>query len=111
MSTDLVRILGEPPAELPPTKLPTIGDALKAIFFELNDTMQTKEAIKTVANQIKAMWQKTTIPTITVQRIVVKLTELHELHKKVSYAKPSATSEEHKNSFKVKSCCLEVRKF
>lgn len=106
MSTDLVRILDEQPAELPPTKLPTIGDVLKTIYFEIRVQNQAKAAIKTVANQIKDMWQKCAIPTVSVQRIIVKLTDIYDTHKKLAKAASSAASEDAKISFKVKIFCL-----
>lgn len=95
-----MQILGEPPAKLPSTKLPTISDVLKAIYFELKVKLPAKDAIKIVANQIKGIWQNTTIPTLTVQRIVVKLTDLYAAHNKVAHAIQTAASEEKKISFK-----------
>lgn len=107
MSTNLVRIFEEPISELPLTKLPRISDALKAIYFHQQVKDQTKEvAIKSVANQIKDLWRKTTIPAVAVQRIVQKLTELYETHHKLSYAVSTPATEEKKLSFKVKVFCF-----
>lgn len=106
-------ILDEPYSKLPQTKLPTIGDALKAIYFEQNVRKQTKEAaIRTVANQIKYIWQKTTVPSVTVQRIVQKLTELCETLHRLNHTISTPAMEEKKNSFKVKRfCCCFVRMY
>lgn len=107
MSTNLVQILDEAPSKLPSTKLPTIGDVLKAIYFEQERTKEA--AIKTVAKQIEVLWQNSTIPTISSQRIVAKLTELFETHYKLSHAVSTPMTEEKKLSLKVKFCYFLIR--
>lgn len=107
-----MRILDEPYSDLPQTKLPTNGDALKAVHFEQNVPKQTKEAaIRTVAKKIKDIWKKTTIPSVSVERIVQKLTELYDAHSELSHATSTPAIEEKKISLKVRIfCCFLFEK-
>ena len=103
MTTNIVQILGEPYLQLQQTKLPTVSDAIKAICYEQNVTKQTKEAaIKTIASQIKDIWAKANIPSVSILRIVQKLTELYDTLSKLSRAISTSAIEERKASFKVK---------
>lgn len=78
MASKVLEIFKEKPCELPLSRLPRIIDAIKAIYFYSEQSIVLSKAISIVAEQIYELWQRVGIPTISVARINVKLTDLRK---------------------------------
>lgn len=74
--------------KLAKNSLPTIRDVIEAINFERNEVTKA-EGIKVVAKKIFGLWQQATIPTLTLQRLIAKITQLYNLYLKSSNSKNS----------------------
>lgn len=65
--------------ELKSLRLPTNGDIISAILFGTTKTsaFDYKTVYKTLSEKIFDIWQQTTIPLISIQRVLYKLKVLH----------------------------------
>lgn len=75
-------ILNEKPRELPTTVLPTICDVLLAVHYAKLSSEQLKttwiEFEKKVAKNVIGLWEKASIPTITLGPVQRKVTKINQ---------------------------------
>ena len=76
--TDEIWLLGKPIPRFSGTKLPSRGESLKVIFYLHQSEPEIKRCFKTTATMIFDIWDKAKIPTITLYRIIDKLSKLHQ---------------------------------
>lgn len=94
MTENKMKIFDEIPSPLNSTKLPKKSDVIKAIYFEKNRaSINEKNAIDIVIEQLKQCWNLVDVPIVSDQRIKVQMNKILDEYKSV--AKTDFLSEKH----------------
>lgn len=82
-------------------QLPTRANVVEAVLFEQSrqSDLHVREVHALVSKQIKDIWNQTIIPTITIQRIKIKIGELCALYSDISKYKNREAYEQKMSNF------------
>jgi hypothetical protein len=74
-----VFLIGSVKSGLTGSKLPSIGDVLKVLFYNLRYRMMTSsQSIILVSDEVLLFWRKARIPTQNVDKVRAKIRKLYE---------------------------------